>query len=352
MHVLVTGGAGYIGSHTCLRLLENGNEVTVLDNLCNSAPEALWRVQRMAGRPLQLVVGDVRDSVALRRAFSGQRSVDAVMHFAGLKAAGMSVDAPVSYYANNVAGTLHLLGAMQEFGVRTLVFSSSATVYGAPHPDQLPLAESAPCGQTQSPYAASKWMTERCLADLQSASPQWRIACLRYFNPVGAHASGQLGEHPCGAPGNLMPFISQVASGMRPLLQIFGADYPTADGTCVRDYIHVMDLVEGHIATLQYLADCHEGAMLTLNLGTGKGYSVLEVVRAFEAANGKKIPYEIVARRAGDVPAYFANANLAKHLLGWVPSRSLHDMCVDAWRWQSANPHGYADAWRLHPPAV
>ncbi len=343
MHLLVTGGAGYIGSHMCLRLLEHGDDVTVIDNLCNSAPEALRRVQQMAGRKLRLVVGDVRDGSALQQALTGPHKVDAVLHFAGLKAAGASVALPVHYYASNVAGSLQLLEAMQAQGVQTLVFSSSATVYGAPLPEHLPLTESAPCGSTQNPYASSKWMVERCLADLQAASPDWRIACLRYFNPVGAHASGRLGEHPIGVPNNLMPFISQVASGRRAQLSIFGADYPTADGTCVRDYLHVMDLVEGHMAALQYLRGERQGGMVTVNLGTGRGYSVLEMVRAFEAANGLRIPFRIEARRPGDVPAYFADATRARQLLGWRATRSLHDMCVDSWRWQRDNPDGYTE---------
>ncbi|MGB3068601.1 MAG: UDP-glucose 4-epimerase GalE [Ottowia sp.] len=340
MHALITGGAGYIGSHTCLCLLENGCNVTVIDNFCNSFPESLRRVQELAGRSLRIIEADIRDVSALENVFSGPR-VDAVIHFAGLKAVGESVAKPMLYYDNNVAGTLTLLQAMQRAGVNTLVFSSSATVYGDPAPEDLPLKESSPCGQTHSPYATSKWMVERCLADLQAANPEWKIARLRYFNPVGAHPSGRIGENPSGIPNNLMPFISQVASGARPMLSIFGNDYPTHDGTGVRDYLHVMDLAEGHAATLQYLARREEGELLTLNLGTGQGYSVLDVVKAFEAASGQAIPYQIAARRPGDVPAYFADVSKAKELLQWEAARSLHDMCADTWQWQSRNPQGY-----------
>lgn len=341
MHVLVTGGAGFIGSHTCLHLLENGVDVTAFDNFCNSSPEALRRVQELAGRRLQVVEGDVRDTAALHVILNGPTPVDAVVHFAGLKAVGESVAEPVRYYDNNVVGTLHLIEAMQRANVFTLVFSSTATVYGNPAPEHLPLKETAPCGQTHSPYATSKWMVERCLADLHLAQPHWRIARLRYFNPVGAHPSGRIGENPLGTPNNLMPFVSQVASGVRPTLSIFGGDYPTPDGTGVRDYIHVMDLAEGHVATLKYLATRKEGELLTLNLGTGEGRSVLEVVHTFEAVTGQAIPYQIVPRRSGDVPAYYANAAQAQKMLQWHATRTLEDMCADTWRWQAANPCGY-----------
>ncbi len=340
MHVLVTGGAGYIGSHTCLSLQQAGIEVTALDNFCNSSPEALRRVQELSGRPLRVVEGDVRDSATVEKVFAGHR-IDAVVHFAGLKAVGESVAAPMLYYNNNVVGTFTLLQAMQRSGVSTFVFSSTATVYGDPAPEDLPLKETSPCGQTHSPYATSKWMVERCLADLFHAHPSWRIARLRYFNPVGAHPSGRIGENPSGTPNNLMPFISQVACGARPQLSIFGDDYPTHDGTGVRDYIHVMDLAEGHAATLKYLAGQPNGQLLTLNLGTGHGHSVLDVVKAFETASGQAIPYQIAPRRPGDVPAYYADATQAQTLLGWHASRTLHDMCADAWRWQAANPRGY-----------
>jgi len=343
MHVLVTGGAGYIGSHTSLHLLESGADVTVIDNFCNSSPEALRRVQELAGRKLRSVAGDVRDAAALDAVFSGPAPIDAVLHFAGLKAVGESVAAPVRYYDNNLGGTLSLIQAMQRAQVHTLVFSSTATVYGDPVPEHLPLTETAPCGYTHSPYATSKWMVERCLADLHAAQPHWRIARLRYFNPVGAHPSGRIGENPRGIPNNLMPFVSQVACGARPMLSIFGGDYPTHDGTGVRDYIHVTDLAAGHAATLQYLARTNSGELLTLNLGTGQSHSVLDVVRAFEAASGRAVPYQIAARRAGDVPAYYADATLAKKLLAWQTTRTLQDMCADTWRWQLANPQGYAE---------
>ncbi|MCB9155494.1 MAG: UDP-glucose 4-epimerase GalE [Caldilineaceae bacterium] len=341
MHVLVTGGAGYIGSHTCLHLVESKIDVTVVDNFSNSSPEALRRVEEMAGRALRVVEGDVRDAGALDIAFAGPTPIDAVMHFAGLKAVGESVAEPVRYYDNNVTGTLNLIQAMQRARVHTLVFSSTATVYGDPAPEHLPLTENSPCGNTYSPYATSKWMVERCLADLHEAQPHWRIARLRYFNPVGAHPSGRIGENPRGTPNNLMPFVSQVASGARPMLSIFGGDYPTRDGTGVRDYIHVMDLAEGHAATLQYLLSRVGGDLLTLNLGTGKGHSVLELVQAFESASGHAIPYQVVARRPGDVPAYYANSTRANQILGWRATRDLKTMCADAWRWQSNNPRGY-----------
>lgn len=340
MHVLVTGGAGYIGSHTCLSLLQEGFNVSVIDNFCNSSPEALRRVQELAGRSLNLIEGDVRDTATLDAAFAGP-GVDAVIHFAGLKAVGESVAEPMLYYDNNVAGTFNLLQAMQRAQVSTVVFSSSATVYGDPVPEDLPLKETSPCGLTHSPYATSKWMVERCLADLHKALPQWRIARLRYFNPVGAHPSGRIGENPSGTPNNLMPFISQVACGSRPKLSIFGGDYPTHDGTGVRDYIHVMDLAEGHVATLKHLASNPGGELLTLNLGTGQGCSVLDVVKSFEAASGQAIPYQIVARRPGDVPAYYADPSQAQEVLHWRATRTLHDMCADTWRWQAANPRGY-----------
>ncbi|WP_028604273.1 UDP-glucose 4-epimerase GalE [Ottowia thiooxydans] len=340
MHVLVTGGAGYIGSHTCLSLLESGMDVTVIDNFCNSSPEALQRVQSLTGRSIRVIEADVRDAEALETVFSGPR-IDAVIHFAGLKAVGESVAKPMLYYDNNVAGTFTLLQAMQRANVSTLVFSSSATVYGDPAPEHLPLKETAPCGITHSPYATSKWTVERCLADLHAAQPEWRIARLRYFNPVGAHSSGRIGENPSGTPNNLMPFVSQVACGARPKLSIFGDDYPTHDGTGVRDYIHVMDLAEGHVATLKYLASHPQGELLTLNLGTGQGCSVLDVVKTFETASGRPVPYEIVPRRPGDVPAYYADPSQAQKLLHWRATRSLRDMCADTWRWQAANPQGY-----------
>jgi UDP-glucose 4-epimerase len=333
--VLVTGGAGYIGSHACIALLEAGYDVVAFDNLCNASAEAITRVAEITGRPLALVEGDVRDPAALDALFAGY-AVDAVMHFAGLKAVGESVEQPLAYYDNNVHGTLALLDAMDRAGVQTLVFSSSATVYG--DPASVPIREDFPTGAT-NPYGRSKLMVEEILADWQSARPEWRIARLRYFNPVGAHPSGRIGEDPSGIPNNLVPFIAQVAVGRRERVAVFGNDYPTPDGTGVRDYIHVLDLAEGHVATLRHLSK--EPGLVTVNLGTGRGASVLEMIHAFEAASGKRIPFEVVARRAGDIAECWADPSLAQSLLGWRASRSLEDMCSDAWRWQSANPDGY-----------
>jgi UDP-glucose 4-epimerase len=338
MHILVTGGSGYIGSHTCLQLLQRGDEVTVFDNLSNSSSTALDRVAALAGRPVNFVKGDVRDEGALAALFEGH-SFDAVVHFAGLKAVGESVAQPLRYYDNNVGGTLCLLQAMQAAGVKTLVFSSSATVYG--DPQTLPLTEDAPRSAT-NPYGQSKLMIEHMLADLCAAGPAWRVARLRYFNPVGAHPSGQIGEDPRGTPNNLMPFISQVACGVRSQLSVFGNDYPTPDGTGVRDYIHVVDLARGHLAALQRMTASHTGQMLTVNLGTGRGISVLELVAAFERASGKPVPYQVVARRTGDVASCYAAPALAKELLGWQAELGIDDMCADAWRWQAGNPRGYA----------
>lgn len=337
MHILVTGGAGYIGSHTCLQLLQCGDAVTVFDNLANSSSASLDRVAALAGRPIDFVKGDIRDGAALKDLFDAH-SFDAVVHFAGLKAVGESVAQPLRYYDNNVGGTLSLLQAMQAANVKTLVFSSSATVYG--DPQTLPITEDAPRSAT-NPYGQSKLMIEHMLADLCAADPSWRVARLRYFNPVGAHPSGQIGEDPRGIPNNLMPFISQVACGVRNQLSVFGNDYPTPDGTGVRDYIHVMDLARGHLAALQRLAAEPNGALLTVNLGTGKGISVLELVAAFERASGKSVPYQLVARRPGDIASCFADPALAKELLGWHAELGVDAMCEDTWRWQAGNPRGY-----------
>lgn len=334
VHVLVTGGAGYIGSHTAVQLLTSGIDVTVLDNFSNSSPAVLQQVQALGQRRLHLVHGDVRDAGTLDAIFAAPTPIDAVMHFAGLKAAGESVGIPLAYYDNNVTGTLQLLKAMQRAHVHTLIFSSTAAIYGNPAPEQLPLAETTPCSPTGSPYAASKWMAEHCLADLHGTHPHWRIARLRYFNAVGAHPSGRMGEHPQGVPNNLMPFINQVACGSSPTLPIFGDDYPTPDGTGVRDYVHVMDLADGHVATLHYLMRQNVGELLTLNLGSGQGHSVLELVRAFEAASGRTIARHAAPRRQGDVPTNYANTSLAQQLLGWHARRGLAEMCLDAWRWQ------------------
>ncbi|MDF2444847.1 MAG: UDP-glucose 4-epimerase [Moraxellaceae bacterium] len=338
MKVLVTGGAGYIGSHTCLELLASGHTPVVVDNFSNSKPEALRRVADIAGREFPVHRIDVRERAALKDVFAAERP-EAVIHFAGLKAVGESVAEPWRYYDNNLGSTLALVEAMQEAGCRQLVFSSSATVYGLP--ERVPVPEAAPLCAI-NPYGRTKLMIEDMLRDLAAAGPDWRIALLRYFNPVGAHASGLIGEDPNGIPNNLLPFISQVAVGRLPVLKIFGGDYPTPDGTGVRDYIHVMDLAQGHVKALQWLGQGGQGGATALNLGTGRGHSVLEVVKAFEQAAGRAIPYEIVARRPGDAPSCYADGTLAGTLLGWKAARGLDDMCRDAWRWQLQNPAGYA----------
>ncbi|MGQ9686851.1 MAG: UDP-glucose 4-epimerase GalE [Thiobacillaceae bacterium] len=338
MKVLVTGGAGYIGSHTCVQMLAAGMEPVVVDNLSNSKEEALRRVERIAGRAIVFYRADIRDKAALREILA-RHPVEAVVHFAGLKAVGESVAQPLRYYDNNVAGTVTLCEAMLEAGVKRIVFSSSATVYGDPH--AVPIREDFPAGATTNPYGRSKFMIEEILRDLHVADPTWRIALLRYFNPVGAHESGLIGEDPNDIPNNLMPYIAQVAVGRRPHLNVFGNDYPTPDGTGVRDYIHVVDLAEGHVAALRYL-DAHEG-VVTVNLGTGRGYSVLDMVRAFSAASGREIPYRIAPRRPGDVACCYADPTLAERLFGWRAKRGIEQMCADTWRWQSMNPQGYGD---------
>jgi len=308
--------------------------LVVLDNLSNSKPEALRRVQQLASKSLQFVEGDIRDAAVLDTIF--QQPIEAVLHFAGLKAVGESVAKPLEYYDNNVTGTLSLLAAMRRHGVRTLVFSSSATVYGAPA--SVPIHENFPRSAT-NPYGRSKLMAEDILYDLATTEPKWNIAILRYFNPVGAHESGQIGEDPNGTPNNLMPFISQVAIGKRASLNVFGNNYPTPDGTGVRDYIHVVDLADGHLKALQALQD--KGGLITVNLGTGQGYSVLDMVKAFETASGKAVPYKIAARRPGDIAACWADPTAALEILGWQAQRGLQEMCKDTWRWQSQNPVGY-----------
>ncbi len=333
--ILVTGGAGYIGSHTCVELLNAGHEVTVFDNFCNSNPEVLERIQRITGKSVTLIQGDIRDRAALTQALQTS-GAKAVIHFAGLKAVGESVEKPLSYYDNNVAGTLNLLQAMNECGVKTLIFSSSATVYGTP--EQLPIPEAHPLSAT-SPYGQTKLTCEHMLCELYASDPSWRLGILRYFNPVGAHASGLIGEDPQDTPNNLMPFVAQVAVGRREKLNVWGDDYPTPDGTGVRDYIHVVDLALGHLKVLAYLQatpDC-----LTVNLGTGSGYSVLDMVTAFEKASGKPVPYHVAPRRPGDVAACYADPAKALQLLGWRAERDLQTMCQDSWRWQSQNPRGY-----------
>ena len=336
--ILVTGGAGYIGSHTCVELLAAGYDVVVVDNFCNSKPEALRRVEELAGRKLAAFYrADIRDKAAMRELFRSH-AIDSVIHFAALKAVGESVAKPLMYYDNNIAGTVALAEVMAEAGVKSLVFSSSATVYG--DPASVPIREDFPTGPT-NPYGRTKWMMEFVLSDLAAADPEWRVALLRYFNPVGAHASGRIGEDPNGLPNNLMPYVSQVAVGRLPQLRVFGGDYPTLDGTGVRDYIHVVDLAAGHVAAVRRLVE--RPGVLTVNLGTGRGYSVIEVVKAYEQASGRKVAYEIVARRPGDVAQCFAETALAEQELGWRAHRGIDEMCADAWRWQSSNPQGYPD---------
>lgn len=328
--ILVTGGAGFIGSHTCVALAQAGIPFVVLDNLCNSRRSVLERVERITGAPVPFIEGDIRDTALLQRVFA-EHPVEGVIHFAALKSVGESVREPLRYYDNNVAGTVALLGAMRAANVRTLVFSSSATVYG--DPASVPIREDFPLSATNA-YGWSKLMMEQVLADVDASEPgQWRIARLRYFNPVGAHASGLIGEDPQDIPNNLLPYVAQVAVGLREQLSVYGNDYPTADGTGVRDYIHVCDLAEGHVAALRYLR-AHPG-LLTVNLGTGRPVSVLEMVRAFERASGRAVPYRIVARRPGDVAQCWADPALAQQLLGWTAKLGLDQMCEDAWRWQS-----------------
>ncbi|MEH6584237.1 MAG: UDP-glucose 4-epimerase GalE [Halioglobus sp.] len=335
--VLVTGGAGYIGSHACVVLMENGYDVLVLDNLSNSKVEVFSRIEQIVGRRPAFIEGDVGDRGLLDDLFAREH-IGSVMHFAGLKAVGESVSKPLDYYSNNVCGTVTLLAAMDRAGVRNLVFSSSATVYG--DPASVPIREDFSCTAT-NPYGRTKLMVEEVLADWIAANPAWSIACLRYFNPVGAHLSGLIGEDPQGVPNNLMPYVTQVAVGRRDKLFVFGGDYPTVDGTGVRDYIHVMDLVEGHVAALHHIRG--QVGSLTVNLGTGNGASVLEVVQAFEQACGKPILYHITDRRPGDVAACYADTALAEKTLNWRATRDLKQMCEDSWRWQSQNPEGYGD---------
>ncbi|MEM8942266.1 MAG: UDP-glucose 4-epimerase GalE [Pseudomonadota bacterium] len=335
--VLLTGGAGYIGSHACVSFCQANCEVVLLDNYSNSSPTVLERLEQITGRKLHTYKVDIRDSTALGRAVS-EVSPDAVVHFAGLKAVGESVARPVDYYQNNVSGTLNLLEAMRSAGVFNLVFSSSATVYG--DPETVPIRENFPRSAT-NPYGRSKLIIEEILTDLVASDDRWNVANLRYFNPVGAHESGLIGENPSGIPNNLMPFVSQVAVGLRDELSVFGGDYDTRDGTGVRDYIHVSDLAQGHVRALEALRDWSRSEPLTVNLGTGRGYSVLELVRSFEKASGRSVPYRIVDRRAGDVAACYADASLANNLLGWSAERDMDAMCRDSWRWQSQNPEGY-----------
>lgn len=334
-HVLVTGGCGYIGSHTVVELLGAGHQVTILDNLCNSSPLVLDRIACISGTRPSFIEADVRDESALTDVFH-RGAFDAVIHFAGLKSVGESVAEPQRYYDNNVTGSLTLFRVMDAAGVRQLVFSSSATVYGDPH--AVPIREDFPLKVT-NPYGRSKLMVEEMLRDIALADDRWRIALLRYFNPVGAHASGEIGEDPRGIPNNLMPFIAQVAVGRRERLSVFGDDYPTHDGTGVRDYIHVVDLARGHLSALGAMQGM--AGVLTVNLGTGQGYSVLDMVKAFEQASGKPVPYAVAPRRPGDIAACFADPSLAASLLGWRAEFGLEAMCRDSWNWQRRHPNGF-----------
>jgi UDP-glucose 4-epimerase len=337
MAILVTGGAGYIGSHTCVQLLEAGYEIVVLDNLSNSKPEALKRIQEITGKSLEFVKGDLLDRELVADIFK-KYTIDAVIHFAGLKAVGESVAIPLRYYENNISGTVVLLEEMQNAGVKNIVFSSSATVYGLT--EKMPIREDTPLGAT-NPYGRTKLMIEEILGDVYVSDKSWNIILLRYFNPVGAHISGRIGEDPNGIPNNLMPFISQVAVGKLKELKVFGKDYPTADGTGVRDYIHVVDLADGHIKALKKLEQ--KPGLKVYNLGTGRGTSVLEMVSAFHEATGIPIPYAIAPRRPGDIAMCYADPSKAAEELGWKAGKTVRDMCEDTWRWQSANPTGYPD---------
>ncbi len=339
MNVLVTGGAGYIGSHTVLSLLENNCNVVVFDNLFNSSIESIKRVESLTGKSVTFIEGDIRNRHQLSNVFSSH-NIDTVIHFAALKAVGESAQIPLEYYQNNVHGSVCLLEAMAEHKVNNFIFSSSATVYG--EENEVPYVETMKLGTPSSPYGATKVMVERIMADTAASNPHFRGVSLRYFNPIGAHESGKIGESPKGIPNNLLPYVAQVMVGKREKLSIFGSDYPTKDGTCERDYLHVMDLAEGHVAAMKWLNDNQDFAGVeSFNLGTGNGVSVFEIVTAFEQAVDKKIPYEVSPRRAGDLPAFWANATKANDALNWQANRSLDQMMVDTWRWQSANPNGY-----------
>ena len=338
MAIFVTGGTGFIGSHTVISLLQSGFDVVILDNLCNSSAKILPRLQQISGKSVPFYEGDIRDREILRQIFV-EHDIDSVIHFAGLKAVGESVAEPMKYYDNNVSGSLVLAEEMARAGVFNIVFSSSATVYG--DPGKVPYAEDMKPGDTTNPYGTSKAMVERILTDIQKADPRWSVILLRYFNPIGAHQSGLIGEHPNGIPNNLLPYICQVAGGKLPYLSVFGDDYPTPDGTGMRDYIHVVDLAEGHVAAMK--AKSHVPGVHLLNLGSGRAYSVLEIVRAFEAASGLTIPYQIKPRREGDLACVYADPTYTKQQTGWETKRDLTQMMEDAWRWVSRNPNGYGD---------
>ncbi len=336
MKVLVTGGAGYIGSHTCVELLENGHEVVIVDNLYNSSEVAVTRVEEITGKKAAFYKTDLLDKEALDSVFETEH-VDAVIHFAGLKAVGESVTKPIEYYHNNLTGTLNLVDCMRNHGVKNIIFSSSATVYG--DPAFIPITEDCPKGAPTNPYGWTKWMLEQILTDLHTADPEWNVILLRYFNPIGAHKSGLIGEDPKGIPNNLVPYVSQVAVGKLPCLGVFGDDYKTHDGTGVRDYIHVLDLADGHVKAIQKFSD--SPAVRVYNLGTGTGYSVFDVVHAYEKACGHEIPYEIKPRRAGDLDELYSDSSKAQKELGWKAKYGMEDMCADSWKWQSMNPNGY-----------
>jgi UDP-glucose 4-epimerase len=336
MKILVTGGAGYIGSHTVVQLIEAGYEVVIFDNFCNASSESIRRVEKIVGQEITVVEGDIRKREDLHAVFNAHK-IDAVIHFAGLKAVGESVAQPVRYYDNNVTGSLTLFEVMAEHDCKSVIFSSSATVYGDPH--TTPILENFPVSTT-NPYGASKLMVENILRDVYVSDNEWKVVLLRYFNPVGAHKTGSIGEDPNGIPNNLVPFIAQTAVGKRDSLAVFGDDYNTTDGTGVRDYIHVEDLAKGHVDALNRIKNFNE--VMTINLGTGNGYSVLEMVKAFEKASGKKVPYNIAPRRAGDIATCFADPSYAKEILGWEATRGIDEMCEDTWRWQSNNPNGYS----------
>ena len=336
MAILVTGGAGYIGSHTCVELQNAGYDVVVLDNLSNSSEKSLDRVKAITGKDVKFYKGDILDRDILNKIFENEQ-IDSCINFAGLKAVGESVAKPWEYYNNNIAGTLTLVDVMRQHNCKNIIFSSSATVYG--DPAEIPITENCPKGQCTNPYGWTKSMLEQILTDIQKADPEWNVILLRYFNPIGAHKSGKMGENPNGIPNNLMPYITQVAAGKREKLGVFGNDYDTPDGTCIRDYIHVCDLADGHVKAVEKLK-CNPGIEI-YNLGTGKGSSVLDVVKTFEKASGVKIPYEMKPRRAGDVPVNYCDATKAEKELGWKAKRDLFDMCEDSWRWQKNNPNGY-----------
>ncbi|MBP5298522.1 MAG: UDP-glucose 4-epimerase GalE [Lachnospiraceae bacterium] len=336
MKILVTGGAGYIGSHTCIELQQNGYDVAVIDNLSNSSEESLKRVAKITGKNVPFYKVDILDKEEMDKVFTKEKP-DAVIHFAGLKAVGESVEKPYEYYNNNIAGTLNLIDVMRKHNVKNIIFSSSATVYG--DPAIIPITEECPKGVCTNPYGWTKWMLEQILTDIQKADPEWNVVLLRYFNPIGAHESGTIGENPNGIPNNLMPYVTQVAVGKLKELGVFGNDYDTPDGTGVRDFIHVVDLAKGHVKALAKIKD--KSGLSIYNLGTGVGYSVLDVVKNFEEATGVKVPYVIKPRRAGDIATCYSDASKAKRELGWVAEKGIREMCADSWRWQKNNPNGF-----------